>query len=67
MYRAFFMCVIQGFKVLQVFNKKIEYKNIEHCFTLKPLDFASNATYDEKKLEVEKGLKALSEEFLRKQ
>jgi len=45
------------------FRRLLEYKNIEHCFTLKPLDFASNATYEEKKVEVEKGLKTLSEEF----
>ena len=45
------------------FKKLLEYKNIEHCFTLKPLDFAGNATYEEKREEVEKGLKLLSEEF----
>ena len=45
------------------FRKLLEYKNIKHCFTLKPLDFASNATYEEKCDEVGKGLKALSEEF----
>lgn len=45
------------------FKKLLEYKNIEHCFTLKPLDFASNATYEEKRLEVEANLRVLSEEF----
>lgn len=45
------------------FKKLLEYKNIQHCFTLKPLDFAGNATYEEKREEVEKGLKLLSEEF----
>lgn len=45
------------------FRKLLEYRNVEHCFTLKPLDFAANATYEEKKEEVEKGLKLLSEEF----
>ncbi len=45
------------------FRKLLEYKNVEHCFTLKPLEFAGNASYEEKKQEVEKGLKLLSEEF----
>lgn len=45
------------------FKRLLEYKNIKHCFTLKPLDFASNATYEEKRAEVEKGLKTLAEEF----
>lgn len=45
------------------FRRLLEHKNIQHCFTLKPLDFASNATYEAKRTEVEKGLKALSEEF----
>lgn len=45
------------------FKKLLEYKNIEHCFTLKPLDFASNVSYQEKKEEVEKSLKFLSQEF----
>lgn len=45
------------------FRKLLEYKNIKHCFTLKPLDFASNATYEEKRGEVEKGLEVLAEEF----
>lgn len=45
------------------FKKLLKYENIEHCFTLKPLDFASNVNYEEKKIEVEKALKALSKEF----
>jgi len=45
------------------FKRLLEYQNIQHCFTLKPLDFASNATYEEKKVDVEKGLELLSEEF----
>lgn len=45
------------------FKRLLEYEDIKHCFTLKQLDFASNATYEEKKVEVEKALKALSEEF----
>ena len=45
------------------FKKLLEYKNIQHCFTLKPLDFAGNASYEEKQEKVEKGLKLLSEEF----
>ena len=31
------------------FKKLLEYKNIKHCFTLKPLDFAGNSNYEEKK------------------
>lgn len=45
------------------FRKLLEYKNINHCFTLKPLEFAGNASYKEKKEQVEKGLKLLSKEF----
>ena len=41
-----------GLEYIQ-FRKLLEYKDIKHCFTLKPLDFASNATYEEKKKEVE--------------
>lgn len=51
-----------GLEYIQ-FKKLLEYKKIEHCFTLKPLDFASNATYEEKREEVEKCLNALSKEF----
>ena len=51
-----------GLEYIQ-FRKLLEYKNVEHCFTLKPLDFAGNASYEEKREEVEKGLKFLSEEF----
>lgn len=51
-----------GLEYIQ-FKKLLEYKDINHCFTLKPLDFASNATYQEKINEVEKGLKALCREF----
>lgn len=45
------------------FKKLLEYKNIEHCFTLKPLDFASNATYEIKEQVVEENLRVLSQEF----
>lgn len=45
------------------FRKLLEYKNIEHCFTLKPLDFAGNASYQEKKEEVEENFKILAKEF----
>lgn len=45
------------------FKKLLEYKNIKHCFTLKPLDFASNATYKDKKEEVEKNFHILGKEF----
>lgn len=45
------------------FKRLLKYEEIKHCFTLKPLDFASNVTYEEKKAEVEKALKDLSEEL----
>lgn len=45
------------------FRKLLEYKNINHCFTLKPLDFASNADYEEKKQIVKENLNILAEEF----
>lgn len=51
-----------GLEYIQ-FKRLLQYENIEHCFTLKPLDFASNATYEFKKDEVENGLKVLSQEF----
>ena len=31
------------------FKRLLEYKNIQHGFTLKPLDFAGNANYEENK------------------
>lgn len=45
------------------FRRLLEYENVKHCFTLKPLDFAANATYEEKKVEVEKNFDILSKEF----
>jgi len=45
------------------FKRLLEYENIGHCFTLKPLDFASNATYEIKKDDVENNLKVLSKKF----
>ena len=45
------------------FRKLVQYKNVEHCFTLKPLDFASNSTYLEKKKEVEANFKILAKEY----
>lgn len=45
------------------FRKLLEYKNIQHCFTLKPLDFASNNTYEKKKEEVMHNYQILGEEF----
>lgn len=45
------------------FKKLLEYKNLNHCFTLKPLDFAGNNSYEEKKEKVENGLNLLSDEF----
>ena len=52
----------EGLEYIQ-YKRLLEYKNIEHCFTLKPLDFAGNASYEEKKEEVEKSLRFLSSEF----
>lgn len=52
----------EGIEYIQ-FRRLLEYKNIKHCFTLKPLDFASNVTYEEKKEEVEKNFDILSKEF----
>ena len=51
-----------GLEYIQ-FKKLLEFKNINHCFTLKPLDFASNATYEEKKEEVEENFKILTQFF----
>ena len=45
------------------FRKLLEYKNVVHCFTLKPLDFASNATYEGKRKEVQSNFRTLGEEF----
>lgn len=45
------------------FKRLLEYENIEHSFTLKPLDFAGNHTYEEKKEEVENNFKVLAKEF----
>ena len=39
-------------KLLQ-FKKLLEFENIRHCFTLKPLDFGSNAKYESIKNEVD--------------
>jgi len=51
-----------GLEYIQ-FKKLLEYENINHCFTLKPLDFASNDTYESKKVNVKENYKRLSEEF----
>lgn len=45
------------------FRRLLEYQNIQHCFTLKPLDFASNSTYESKKEEVMHGYQLLAKEF----
>ena len=47
-----------GLEYIQ-FKKLLEYENVKHCFTLKPLDFASNTTYEIKKHEVKDNLKDL--------
>jgi len=45
------------------FKRLLKYKNLQHCFTLKTLDYAGNSTYEEKKEKVQKCLKLLSKEF----
>jgi len=45
------------------FRKLLEYKNIHHCFTLKPLDFAGNSNYEKNKKVVEKYFNILRKEF----
>ena len=52
----------EGLEYIQ-FRKLLKYRNIVHCFTLKPMDFASNVTYEEKKQEVKDNLKKLSNEL----
>lgn len=51
-----------GLEYIQ-FKKLLEYKNIEHCFTLKPVNFGSNLTYEENRELIEKNLEDLSKEF----
>ena len=46
-----------------MFKRLLEYKNIIHCYTLKPIDFGSNSTYELRKKEIQKDLKRLSEEL----
>ncbi|MBO4815407.1 MAG: peptidoglycan editing factor PgeF [Clostridia bacterium] len=46
----------EDLKILQ-FKKLLEYKEIKHCYTLKPLDFGSNITYENKKEEVNSNYK----------
>lgn len=41
------------------FRKLLEYKNIQHGFTLRPMDFGNNATYHEKQVEIEKYNKSI--------
>ena len=52
----------EGIEYIQ-FKKLLEYKNIIHCFTLKPMDFASNDTYEEKKESVSNNFEILSKEL----
>lgn len=35
-------------KYMQI-SELLKYKNIEHCFTLRPMDFGDNSTYEERK------------------
>lgn len=46
-----------------VFKRLLEYKNIIHCYTLKPIDFGTNDAYDVKKQEIDNNFKKISEEF----
>lgn len=45
------------------FKKLLKYKNIKHCFTLKPLDFAGANTYFENKEKVDESYKELCDEL----
>ena len=45
------------------FRRLLEYKDIQHCFTLKLLDFAGNSNYEQNKEVVQKSLNILSKEF----
>lgn len=45
------------------FKKLLDYPNVKHCFTLKPLDFGMFRNYQEKREEIEQNLKTLGEEF----
>ena len=47
-----------GIEYLQ-FRKLLEYKNIQHCFTLAPLNFESNSSYETKKEEVAENYKKI--------
>ncbi len=47
-----------GTRYLQ-FKKLLEYENIQHGFTLRPMDFGNNVTYHEKKVEIEKYNKSI--------
>lgn len=51
-----------GLEYIQ-FRKLLEYKNIGHCFTLKPLDFAGFDTYAQNKEKVENAYQTICREF----
>lgn len=45
------------------FRKLLEYKNIKHCFTLKPLNFAGYDNYEQNKEEVNKAYSKICKEL----
>lgn len=52
--------VVKNEKVKYIqFKELLKYKNVIHCFTLRPMDFGSNDTYSIKKEEIEKNYKIL--------
>lgn len=47
-----------GIEYIQ-FRRLLEYKDLVHCFTLKPLDFGDNSNYEEKKESVMQNYKKI--------
>ena len=51
-----------GLEYIQ-FKRLLEYKELVHCFTLKPLDFGDNSNYEQKKDIVTKNYKLICNEL----
>lgn len=51
-----------GFEYIQ-FKRLLEYKNLKHCFTLKPLNLGSNSEYKINKDRIYSEFKILGDEF----
>ena len=45
------------------FKKLLEYKDLEHCFTLKPLNLGSNSQYESNKDDIDEQYEILGQEF----